>query len=64
MTICNDGHDEICYEGYGCPLCAMLDELLKRDDTVADLTNQLNEANSHICTGCNKELKDSELIRG
>lgn len=26
MNLCNDGHDEICYEGRKCPACVLKDE--------------------------------------
>ena len=27
MTLCSDGHDEVCYEGRDCPACKIADEL-------------------------------------
>ncbi len=27
MTVCNDDHDEICYEGRVCPLCEANDKI-------------------------------------
>jgi hypothetical protein len=26
MELCNDGHDEICFEGRNCPLCKAIEE--------------------------------------
>lgn len=33
MTICDNGHDEICFEGGNCPACELIDEIntLKKD---------------------------------
>jgi len=27
MELCNDGHDQICYDDGTCPLCAKMDEM-------------------------------------
>jgi hypothetical protein len=36
MNLCDDGHDEICYEVVSCPACLLKDELA---DTKADVRN-------------------------
>ena len=40
MMLCDDGHDEVCYEGQNCPACKMKDE---RDDLQAKLDAALDE---------------------
>jgi len=45
MNLCDLKHDEICYEGRDCPLCAEKE----------DLENKLEEARERI-----KELEDME----
>lgn len=48
MSLCDDGHDELCYEGRICPACKAIDSL-KADleearGKIDDLENQLKEA--------------------
>lgn len=58
MDLCNDGHDEVCYEGSTCPLCEVIGEredllkenmeleerLEKANDEIDDLSDQVNNA--------------------
>lgn len=37
MTICEDNHDEICFEGRNCPCCAALAELDEAKRHIDDL---------------------------
>jgi len=41
MNLCNNDHDEVCYEGNICPMCD-----LKKDyeDQIEDLQQQLKES--------------------
>lgn len=39
MNLCDDGHDEVCYEGKYCPACELNRELL---ETIED-RNKLSE---------------------
>lgn len=41
MTICSDGHGELCYEGNDCPACEIVQE---REDAL----EELKEANKSI----------------
>lgn len=48
MTLCDDGHDEVCYEGPNCPCCEAIketkasDELISlRDDEIVELQAKL-----------------------
>lgn len=48
MNLCDDGHDEVCFDGRHCPVC----EIIKDDkhyidqlkETIDDLTQQLTDA--------------------
>jgi len=40
MNICNDQHDEICFESRKCPLCAMINEL---NEEIANLNYKIEE---------------------
>lgn len=48
MTICSDGHEEICFEGYKCPVCETIKELIQREEGENNLSELLNEARSDI----------------
>jgi hypothetical protein len=39
MNTCGNCHDEIVYEGRGCPLCVALDEIERLMDCIVDLEN-------------------------
>lgn len=46
MQICDDGHEEIVYDGRDCPLCYELDEkhqLEKKMEALVDENDKLNE---------------------
>ena len=34
MTICTRNHDEVCFEGWDCPMCELLEQ---HDQTLSDL---------------------------
>ena len=47
MYLCDDGHDEVCYEGKDCPACDMKrrfsdaeDEIFKLKEEIEGLNNQ------------------------
>ena len=40
MNICNNDHEEICYEGRICPLCDMRDDLLSE---IEDLKKEISD---------------------
>lgn len=48
MRMCNDGHDEVCYEVKLCPVCDLRE---KRDNEIEILENQI------------KELEDKEWMK-
>jgi hypothetical protein len=41
MTLCSDGHDEVCYEGRACPCCTLR-------ETIADLERQIGQKDAEI----------------
>jgi hypothetical protein len=50
MYICSDGHEEICHETRGCPLCVMIKEKDKeisaKDDEIQALQSRIENAES------------------
>jgi len=46
MNICDSCHDEICYDGIGCPVCKLIEEsdeeINKRDEEINDLKEELS----------------------
>jgi hypothetical protein len=55
MTLCDDGHEEICYEGMLCPMCIeilergeLLKQLDRRDDEITQLQADNDELESRI----------------
>jgi hypothetical protein len=47
MNLCDNNHDEVCYEGRHCPACAVADDLNKDisrlEDKIIDLENQIKD---------------------
>ena len=50
MYLCNDGHEEVCYEGRNCPVCEerkkvsdLEDEVFSLKEKSEDLKNQIEE---------------------
>lgn len=52
MNLCEDGHDEICYEGNRCPFCDAKSDwkttLEQHDDEVKALTEQITSLEDEI----------------
>lgn len=47
MYLCDDGHDEVCYEGKNCPVCdkkAEIDRLERETEKLRDEIRELEEA--------------------
>jgi predicted nuclease with TOPRIM domain len=47
MKLCNDGHEEICYEERNCPACELLkenEELEKEIESLKDEIKSMKEA--------------------
>lgn len=56
MRLCDDGHDEVCYEGRECPVCVALGEVEVQKALVSDLEKQVKDLDEQI-----DELKDDDL---
>ena len=37
MDLCSDGHEEICYDGRTCPMCALIEEKTDLEDKIEKL---------------------------
>ena len=48
MTLCDDGHDEICYDGRNCPACELLKTISDQEDKISELTDKVNDLNERI----------------
>lgn len=40
MTLCNDRHEEVCFEGKECPVCALEVEIVDLKEAVEDITSE------------------------
>lgn len=43
MNLCSDGHEEICYEVYDCPVCQAQLEILDLQGQIDTLKERLQE---------------------
>lgn len=43
MKLCDDGHDEVCYEVRNCPACVLKDELETANSDHASKVKELEE---------------------
>ncbi len=52
MNLCSDNHEEICYEGRNCPLCAaksdLSDEIKTLKQTIDDQEERIAELEEEI----------------
>jgi hypothetical protein len=52
MNLCNNDHDEVCYEGRHCPVCAVADnkngEINTLQDRISVLENQIGELEAEL----------------
>lgn len=56
MTLCDDGHDEICHEGRSCPLCEKLAVIDRPERDKDDLNTQIADMEREA-TRIDKELQ-------
>jgi hypothetical protein len=42
MELCNDGHDEVCYDSRYCPACSLEEDAASEIATLKDKINDLN----------------------
>ena len=45
MNLCDDGHDEICYDGRNCPFCEMM---ASKDATIDELFSRVSELETQV----------------
>lgn len=64
MNLCNDGHEEVCYESRNCPACIMKDErdgyekdIEQAQDTISELKAEVNELEDKV-KGLVRQLGD------
>jgi len=51
MRLCEDKHEEVCYEGRDCPVCAVRVEMQEQiDELVAEVKNVTDERDSLLAT--------------
>ena len=41
MNLCQDGHNEVCFEIRNCPACAILEELAEARKKIAELEDEI-----------------------
>ena len=47
MTLCDDGHDEVCYDGRYCPACLMREE---KDQEITSLKDQIEQLEKDVAS--------------
>ena len=50
MNLCNDGHDEVCYEGRNCPACVEIEERKDREKENEKLQAEIDELKETVET--------------
>lgn len=52
MNLCDSDHDEVCYEGRNCPVCAMLESAREEIDALRvelkDVETERDDAQSEV----------------
>ena len=43
MILCDDGHDEVCYEKGHCPVCEKIDEVENLEMKITDLESEIED---------------------
>ena len=43
MNLCDDGHDEVCFEVRNCPCCDKLKEISDLEDKIYNLTKEISD---------------------
>lgn len=43
MKLCDDGHNEVCYECKDCPVCEKITRISDLEDSIFDLSSELEE---------------------
>lgn len=45
MNLCDDGHEEICFDGRKCPMCESIDDY---DKKISDLEDEVHELSTAL----------------
>jgi peptidoglycan hydrolase CwlO-like protein len=48
MTLCNDGHDDVCYDSTNCPVCEEQKKISDLEDKIYDLNEEIKELNERL----------------
>lgn len=56
MNLCDDGHDEVCYEGRHCPCCKIIAD---KDEEISSLGDQISTLEGEV-----SELKNEIAEKG
>lgn len=43
MNLCNNDHDEVCYEGHVCPMCEKIKGLKELEEEIDSLKDEIQE---------------------
>lgn len=43
MKLCDDKHDEVCYDSRHCPVCEKIEEIEQLEKTINDLEEKITE---------------------
>jgi transcription initiation factor IIE alpha subunit len=43
MELCEDGHDQVCFDGLKCPVCEELKTVSNLEDKIYDLEKEIEE---------------------
>lgn len=43
LRLCDDGHDEVCYQGKDCPVCALLAEVKELKSNEQENLDQIDD---------------------
>ena len=44
MKLCDDEHDEVCYNGRNCPVCEKMKEIEVLEEKICELEQELKDA--------------------
>lgn len=48
MELCEDGHDQVCYDGRNCPVCEELKKSSDMEDMIYDLEEEIKELKGRV----------------
>lgn len=48
MRLCSDDHGEVCYEGYTCPACELVNQTEALKEDIAGLKNEIDDLNGTV----------------